>query len=134
MNSYFARRRIRIHKAVSAARDRRMGILSELIGAVCILLDSTFPISYSSYVKVKFIKFFAWEERWINKAMDSREDEMKWIIKCKINFDWNILLIFMAFSSSCKFGHVLSTLELRTHLHIYFIIFRLCDARQPAHY
>jgi len=27
--------------------------------------------------QVKFIKFFAWEERWIAKALDAREAEMK---------------------------------------------------------
>ncbi|KAF8812935.1 multidrug resistance-associated ABC transporter [Phlegmacium glaucopus] len=67
LNSYIARRSIRIQKGVLAARDKRMGVLSELIGAV------------------KFIKFFAWEERWINRAMDSREVEMKWMVKARIN-------------------------------------------------
>jgi len=40
-----------------------MGVLNELIGAV------------------KFIKFFAWEERWIGKALDAREVEMQWMVK-----------------------------------------------------
>ena len=31
--------------------------------------------------QVKFIKFFAWEERWIGKALDAREVEMNWMIK-----------------------------------------------------
>ena len=42
LNSFIARRSIRIQKGVMAARDKRMGVLNELIGAV------------------KFIKFFAY--------------------------------------------------------------------------
>ena len=30
---------------------------------------------------MKIIKFFAWEERWIGRALDAREKEMKWLIK-----------------------------------------------------
>ncbi|KAF8220884.1 multidrug resistance-associated ABC transporter [Tricholoma matsutake] len=67
LNSYIARRSIRIQKGVLAAKDKRMGVLNELIGAV------------------KFIKFFAWEERWIGRALDAREHEMKWMIKARVN-------------------------------------------------
>jgi hypothetical protein len=42
-----------------------MAVLNELIGAV------------------KFIKFFAWEDRWIQRAMDARGVEMEWIVKGK---------------------------------------------------
>ncbi len=42
-----------------------MGILNELISAV------------------KFVKFFAWEDRWIQRVLDAREVEMQWMIKCK---------------------------------------------------
>lgn len=57
------KRSIRIQKGVSASRDKRMATLNELISAV------------------KFIKFFAWEERWIQRAMDARGVEMDWMIK-----------------------------------------------------
>ncbi|KAJ7662919.1 multidrug resistance-associated ABC transporter [Mycena rosella] len=50
-----------------AARDKRMGVLDELIGSI------------------KFIKFFAWEERWIDRAMAAREEEMKWMVKSRLN-------------------------------------------------
>lgn len=40
-----------------------MGVLNELIGAV------------------KFIKFFAWEDRWVERTLDAREVEMQWMIK-----------------------------------------------------
>ena len=35
LNSFISRRSVRIQKGVLAARDKRMGILNELIGAVC---------------------------------------------------------------------------------------------------
>lgn len=63
LNSFLMKRSIRIQKGVSATRDKRMAVLNELISAV------------------KFIKFFAWEERWIQRAMDARGVEMGWMIK-----------------------------------------------------
>jgi hypothetical protein len=41
LNSFIAKRSIRIQKGVMAARDKRMGVLNELIGAVCRLLSHT---------------------------------------------------------------------------------------------
>ncbi|TFK37278.1 multidrug resistance-associated ABC transporter [Crucibulum laeve] len=67
LNSLLAQRRIRMHKSIVAARDKRMAILNELIGAI------------------KFIKFFAWEDRWIRRVLDAREVEMKWMTKSRIN-------------------------------------------------
>ncbi|KAI0639291.1 multidrug resistance-associated ABC transporter [Trametes polyzona] len=67
LNNFVAKRSVRIQKGVSTARDKRMGVLNELIGAV------------------KFIKFFAWEERWIQRVLDAREVEMQWMIKSRIN-------------------------------------------------
>ncbi|KAJ7664588.1 multidrug resistance-associated ABC transporter [Mycena polygramma] len=67
LNSYVARRRVRMHKGELKARDGRMSVVNELIGAV------------------KFIKFFGWEERWIKLALDAREVEMKWMIKSRLN-------------------------------------------------
>ncbi|TFK26992.1 hypothetical protein FA15DRAFT_614912 [Coprinopsis marcescibilis] len=67
LNNYVSRRSIRIQKGVLNARDQRMGVLNELIGAV------------------KFIKFFAWEERWIDRALESREKEMQWMVKARVN-------------------------------------------------
>ncbi|KAI0339052.1 multidrug resistance-associated ABC transporter [Trametopsis cervina] len=67
LNNLVARRAVRIHKGLSNARDKRMGVLNELITAV------------------KFIKFFAWEDRWIQRALDAREVELKWLIKARTN-------------------------------------------------
>ncbi|KAJ6468022.1 hypothetical protein C8R47DRAFT_1325922 [Mycena vitilis] len=67
LNSYVARRRVRMHKGELKARDGRMSVVNELIGAV------------------KFIKFFGWEERWIRLALDAREVEMEWMVKSRLN-------------------------------------------------
>ena len=40
-----------------------MAVMTELLGSI------------------KFIKFFAWEERWIGRVLDAREVEMQWMIK-----------------------------------------------------
>jgi hypothetical protein len=63
LNSYLTKRSIRIQKGVLKAKDARMGVLNELISAV------------------KFIKFFSWEQRWIDRALKARNEEIKWMIK-----------------------------------------------------
>lgn len=63
LNHFLAKRAVRIQKGLLAARDKRMAILNEIISAV------------------KFIKFFAWEDKWIARAMEKRGDEIKWMIK-----------------------------------------------------
>ncbi|KAF8205407.1 multidrug resistance-associated ABC transporter [Mycena galopus ATCC 62051] len=67
LNSYLSRRSIRIHKGMLKAKDARMGVLTELISSV------------------KFIKFFAWEQRWIDRALKARGEELQWMIKGRIN-------------------------------------------------
>jgi ABC-type multidrug transport system fused ATPase/permease subunit len=67
LNSFVTKRSIRIQKGVSASRDKRMAVLNELISAV------------------KFIKFFAWEDRWIKRVMEARGVEMNWMVKARIN-------------------------------------------------
>ncbi|KIP06892.1 hypothetical protein PHLGIDRAFT_128004 [Phlebiopsis gigantea 11061_1 CR5-6] len=67
LNNLVANRSVRIYKGLSTARDKRMGVLNELISAV------------------KFIKFFAWEDRWIKRALEAREVEMQWMVKARIN-------------------------------------------------
>ena len=62
-----ARRSISISKGLLAARDKRMGVLNELLGAI------------------KFIKFFAWEGRWTERTMDARKKELSWMVKSRIN-------------------------------------------------
>ena len=82
LNSFIARRSIRIQKGVLSARDKRMGVLNELIGAVSVSCPSDQSAACRlNEIQVKFIKFFAWEERWIDRALDAREAEMKWMVK-----------------------------------------------------
>ncbi|KAJ7282599.1 hypothetical protein C8J57DRAFT_1295798 [Mycena rebaudengoi] len=63
LNSYVTNQGMLIYKGRSKARDKRLSVLDELIGSI------------------KFIKFFAWEDRWIDRAMAAREEEMKWMAK-----------------------------------------------------
>ncbi|KAI0048024.1 multidrug resistance-associated ABC transporter [Auriscalpium vulgare] len=67
LNSLLANRSVRINKGLMAARDKRMGVLNELTGAI------------------KFIKFFSWESRWIDRVLDSRNTELSWLIKARLN-------------------------------------------------
>ncbi|KAJ8589109.1 P-loop containing nucleoside triphosphate hydrolase protein [Rhizopogon salebrosus TDB-379] len=92
LNSYVAKRSVRIQKGVSTSRDKRMAVLNELIGAV------------------KFIKFFAWEDRWIQRAMDARGVEMEWIVKARINsvlfsIIWTLAPILLSLISFLTFVH-----------------------------
>ncbi|KAJ7222262.1 hypothetical protein GGX14DRAFT_694507 [Mycena pura] len=90
LNSFLTKRSIRIQKGVLKARDERMGVLTELIGAI------------------KFIKFFAWEQRWIDRALAARNEEIKWMIKARINSVgfyclWIMAPIFISIISFCTY-------------------------------
>ncbi|KAF7307832.1 ABC bile acid [Mycena kentingensis (nom. inval.)] len=67
INSAFTRRNERIQKAMNAARDARMRVITELVGAI------------------KLVKLFAWEDRWIGKVFSAREVELGWLIKARIH-------------------------------------------------
>jgi ABC-type multidrug transport system fused ATPase/permease subunit len=75
-----------------------MGVLNELLGAI------------------KFIKFFAWEGRWIERTMDARRKELSWMVKSRINsvlFSaiWilaPILVSVVSFASYIWFGNQLT--------------------------
>ncbi|KZP20510.1 hypothetical protein FIBSPDRAFT_932199 [Athelia psychrophila] len=67
INSLVTKRAIRIQKGTSVARDKRMQVVNELISAV------------------KFVKFFAWEGRWVARVMEARKNELNWITKSRIN-------------------------------------------------
>ena len=57
LNAVITRRSIRIQKGSLAARDKRMDLLNELLGAI------------------KAIKFFAWEEQWMGRVLGARAVE-----------------------------------------------------------
>ncbi|KAL0573710.1 hypothetical protein V5O48_008254, partial [Marasmius crinis-equi] len=67
LNTLLAKRSFRIQKGSMTARDKRTGVLYELIGAM------------------RLTKFFAWEERWIDRVMDARRKELKWVVKARVN-------------------------------------------------
>ncbi|KAL1696726.1 hypothetical protein GGG16DRAFT_43160 [Schizophyllum commune] len=98
LNSMIGRRSVRIQKGVSVARDKRMGVLNEVVTAI------------------KFIKFFSWESRWIERTLDARENEMKWMIKARLNTVlfytlWSLTPILISATSFCVFvatGHQLT--------------------------
>jgi hypothetical protein len=86
LNSFLTKRSIRIQKGVMTARDKRMGVLNELIGAVSYRLCCDSPATADRCLpQIKFIKFFAWESRWIDRVSDARATEIKWMIKSRIN-------------------------------------------------
>src|ERR1700761_6847530 len=63
LNHFLTKRAFKIQKGVLAARDKRMGVLNEILTGM------------------KFIKFFAWEGKWVDRAEDARKNEIKWLIK-----------------------------------------------------
>src|ERR1700761_7083229 len=63
LNNYLSKREWGIRKSLLAARDERMGVLNEILTAI------------------KFIKFFAWEGRWIERTEQARNTELGWLIK-----------------------------------------------------
>lgn len=70
-------------------RDRRMRAMNEAIQAI------------------KFIKFSAWESRWIGRVLEARSEELKWLRKLKVSYFflgmmWDIVPILVsAISFSC---------------------------------
>jgi hypothetical protein len=83
LNSFIMKRAVRIQKGLAVARDKRMQVINELIGAV-----SSFSHIFLSLgiiedaEQIKFIKFFAWENKWIQRVLDARQVELGWLIKC----------------------------------------------------
>ncbi|KAJ7695669.1 hypothetical protein B0H17DRAFT_1158809 [Mycena rosella] len=67
LNNYLAQRNAIINKGILTAKDKRMSEVNELLGAI------------------KFVKFFSWEEMWIGRAMEARNEEMAWRLKGRLN-------------------------------------------------
>jgi ABC-type multidrug transport system fused ATPase/permease subunit len=67
-NHFLSTRSYAIQKVLLAARDKRLNVLNELIGAI------------------KFIKFFAWERQWEERVGEARNEELKVMIKGKPSF------------------------------------------------
>ncbi|KZP20527.1 multidrug resistance-associated ABC transporter [Athelia psychrophila] len=86
INSLITKKAIKIQKGTSVARDKRMQVVNELISAI------------------KFIKFFAWEGKWIARVMEARRNEIEWLVKSRIN----TVFFYMAFALAPVFVAVVS--------------------------
>ncbi|KAJ7054740.1 hypothetical protein C8F01DRAFT_1374331 [Mycena amicta] len=112
LNSSFTRRNERVQKAMLKARDARMGVLTELIGAI------------------KPVKFFAWEQRWIDRVFAARSVELGWLVQARINGIgflglWTITPILMSVVSFCTFvmlGNELTTAKAFTAVALFKMI------------
>ncbi|WVW80972.1 hypothetical protein I302_102963 [Kwoniella bestiolae CBS 10118] len=78
LNSFVSKRSVKITQELLKARDKRIGVMNELIGAI------------------QFIKFFAWIEQWKNRAADARAKEMKQMVRSLFNGIWFSLLWSLA--------------------------------------
>nr|ODN96123.1 ATP-binding cassette transporter [Cryptococcus depauperatus CBS 7855] len=67
LNSFVSSRSVKITQQLLKARDKRIGVMNELIGAI------------------QFIKFFAWVEQWRARAAEARAKEMKEMVRSLIN-------------------------------------------------
>jgi hypothetical protein len=59
-------------------------------------------------LKIKFIKFFSWEDRWIDRVSDARATEIKWMIKARLNsvlfqLLWSCAPVLVSISSFLAF-------------------------------
>ncbi|ORX41111.1 hypothetical protein BD324DRAFT_613230 [Kockovaella imperatae] len=74
LNSLISKQSVQITQDLLKKRDKRVGIVTELINAI------------------QFIKFFAWVENWKARVAEARRQEMKTYIRSMINNLWFALL------------------------------------------
>ncbi|KAH7106077.1 P-loop containing nucleoside triphosphate hydrolase protein [Auriculariales sp. MPI-PUGE-AT-0066] len=67
INQYLTKRGVKISEKRMAATDTRMSSVNELV------------------TEAKFIKFFAWEGKWIDRVLAARSRELSWVVKGRIN-------------------------------------------------
>ena len=80
--------------------------------------------------QVKFIKFFAWEERWIDRALDARGAELEWMVKgAAVNLYLHMVLI-KKHHSSHQLCYVLCVVDVCPHLGVHHFVLHLRHARQ----
>ncbi|KAL5532471.1 hypothetical protein ACEPAF_6041 [Sanghuangporus sanghuang] len=112
LSNFLAHRAVRIQKGVLAAKDKRMSVVSELLGAL------------------KFIKFSAWEDRWIAGIQDSRAKELIWLVKSRFNsvllqIVWStapILVSVLSFLAYVSCGNDLTVGTAFTAITLFFMI------------
>ncbi|KAJ6559095.1 hypothetical protein DFH09DRAFT_1161859 [Mycena vulgaris] len=121
LNNYLGVRNASINKGILTAKDKRMGEVNELLGAI------------------KFVKFFSWEEMWIGRAMEARKEEMAWRLKGRLNnvlyqCVWSItpiLLSIISFFTYVWLGNTLTTAKAFAALALFAMI-RCTQARIAA--
>ncbi|KAH7101324.1 P-loop containing nucleoside triphosphate hydrolase protein [Auriculariales sp. MPI-PUGE-AT-0066] len=98
-NTLLMKWQFNIFKRTLEMRDRRMRSMNEVIQSI------------------KFIKFSAWETRWIKRVLEQRETELKTVLEMRLvffllSFIWDIVPIVVACVSlttfTYVFGHELS--------------------------
>ncbi|KAJ7505211.1 hypothetical protein B0H11DRAFT_1977471 [Mycena galericulata] len=112
LNNYLGWRNAKINKGILTAKDRRMGEVNELLGAI------------------KFVKYFSWEELWIGRAMEARNEEMAWRLKGRLNnvlFQcvWSItpiMLSIISFFTYVWMGNTLTIAKAFTALALFAMI------------
>ncbi|KAK4706065.1 hypothetical protein P7C70_g135, partial [Phenoliferia sp. Uapishka_3] len=67
LNHYLMKRRIRLHRFVLAARDKRMDVLNEFIQAI------------------RFIKYSASERHWLKRVFSARNHELACFLRVRLN-------------------------------------------------
>ncbi|KAJ6593252.1 multidrug resistance-associated ABC transporter [Mycena capillaripes] len=83
LNSYLSNQSVRIQKGWLKAKDARMGVLTELDNFA---FANLLGLNNSRLIgSVKFIKLFAWEQRWIDRALKARNEEIKWMTRARLN-------------------------------------------------
>lgn len=74
INNVLVQRTALFQRSVSSMRDLRMQSMNEAVQ------------------NIKFIKFSAWESRWIQRVLEARHAELKWLSKLKItNFFMSVV-------------------------------------------
>lgn len=67
LHIYITRAHTRLQRGLSASRDRRMSVVHELVNVN------------------RFIKFFSWEDHWIEQVKYARGEEMDWMKRSRMN-------------------------------------------------
>lgn len=69
--NFLFKRNIALQRELYAATDRRISVMSELVTAI------------------RFLKYYAWEKIWIDKAIEARENELS----VRYRSNWNSVFI-----------------------------------------
>ncbi len=77
---YLGKRNLALQKELLSATDRRISVVSELVNAI------------------RFLKYYAWESVWVDKAIDARERELE--VRYRSNFNSAYFSVAMFVSSS----------------------------------